>query len=96
MTGPATASALSRNLPANGEIAKREDMFLSPRIVMRRAVKIMTAKGIEIHPAVLRRIVTRFIRQGYTRLADLEPFVMAHADPTGEDAVRNVLRERGW
>lgn len=86
----------TRNLPGNGEIAKREDMFLSPRVIAREAVKILDAKGIDVGPAQLRRLVTRFVRDGYTTLRDLEPFVLAHADPTGEAAVRRVLRERGY
>lgn len=99
MTAPPTTSAApstSRNLPANGEITKREDQFLSPRIIAREAVKILDAKGIDVGPAQLRRLVTRFVRQGYTTLRELEPFVLAHADPTGETAVSRVLRERGY
>jgi hypothetical protein len=94
---PADAASPSRNLPANGEIAKREDMFLSPRIVTREAVKIVAAMGIEVRPAALRRLVTGFIRHGYTSLDDLEPFMFRYRlDPTGEFVVRKVMRERGW
>jgi hypothetical protein len=86
----------SRNLPANGEVSKREDQFLSPRIVAREAAKIMAAKGIEVRPAALRRLVTRFIRHGHTTLAELERLVITYADPTGEAAVRRVMSERGY
>jgi hypothetical protein len=99
MTAPPIASATlstSRNLPATGEPAKREDQFLSPRIIAREAVKILNAKGIDVGPAQLRRLVTRFVREGYTTLAEVEPFVLSHVDPTGEAAVRRVLRERGY
>lgn len=92
MTAPPARSATEcRNLPANGEKPKREDQFLSPRIVAREAAKIMAARGIEIRPAALRRLVTRFIRDGHTTLGDLER-VIAYADPTGERAVRIVMR----
>lgn len=90
------ATHSGRNLPANGEITKREDQFLSPRIVAREAAKIMAAKGIEIRPAALRRLVTRFIRHGHTTLAELESLVVAYADPTGETATAHVMRERGY
>jgi len=99
MTAPPIASATtstSSNLPASGEITKREDQFLSPRIIAREAVKILNAKGIEIRPAQLRRLVTRFVREGYTTLAEVETFVLSHVDPTGEAAVRRVLHERGY
>lgn len=92
-----TANVSSRNLPApNGENAKRADQFLSPRIVAREAVKILAVKGIEVAPAALRRLVTRFIREGYTSLREVEPFVIAYADPTGEAATARVLRDRGF
>lgn len=83
--------AASRNLPANGE-SKREDQFLSPRVVAREAFKIAAAQGIEMHPSELRRLVTRFIREGYTSMREIEPFVIAYADPTGETAVRHLMR----
>jgi hypothetical protein len=73
---------------------ERERGFFSPRVVQREAVKILAAKGIDVSPGMLRRLVTRFIREGYTTLAEIEPFILCYADPTGETAVRNVLRER--
>lgn len=82
----------SRNLPANGE---RRDQFLSPRIVAREAAKVLTSAGIEVRPAYLRRLVTGFIEAGHTTTAELESWVLGHRDPTGEIAVRNVMRKRG-
>lgn len=96
MSPPLAAPPIRRNLPANGENARREDQFLSPRIVAREAVKILAAKGIELRPAALRRLVTRFIREGYTSLREVEPFVIAYADPTGESATAQVMRVRGF
>ena len=88
----ATGTVNSRNLPAYGESPTRADDFLSPRIVAREAAKIVAAVGIEIRPAALRRLVTRFIHDGRTSLLDLERMVIGYADPTGETAVRNVIR----
>lgn len=74
---------------------EREQRFLSPRIMQREAAKILAAKGIPVGPGMLRRLVTRFIQEGYTTLAEIEPFLLSYVDPTGETAVRNVIRERG-
>ncbi len=93
MPAPPVATSTSRNLPANGALAKREDQFLSPRVIAREAVKILAIKGIEIGPSELRRLVTRFVREGHTSLHEIEPFVIAYFDPTGETAVRNVMKE---
>lgn len=79
------------NLRANGE-SRREDQFLSPRVMQREAAKILNARGLEVRPAALRRLITRFIQSGITTLAELEAHVISYADPTGETAVRNVMR----
>lgn len=78
-----------RNLPAT-----RRDTFLSPRIVAREAVKIVDDLHVDLHPAQIRRLVTRFINDGHTTLDELRVYVLAYADPTGETAVRHVMRER--
>ena len=92
MTAPSVVAG--PNLRANGEITKRKDQFLSPRIVAREAARIVAARGDSISPAALRRLVTRFIRSGYTTLRDLEAFLPPFPDPTGETAARNVDRSR--
>lgn len=85
----------SRNLPANGEsTTRRADAFLSPRIVAREAAKVAHLLRVELRPAQLRKLVTRFIRDGHTTLDPLRVYVIAYADPTGERAVRNVMREQ--
>lgn len=83
-----TPAATSRRM-------ERQDRFLSPRVMQREAAKILAAKGIPVGPAMLRRLVTRFIQEGYTTLAEIEPFLLSYADPTGETAVNNVVRDRG-
>lgn len=93
MTGSSTSRTnTSPNLRANGE---RREAFLSPRIVAREAAKILNARGMEFRPAMLRTLVTRYIDVGHTTTADLEAWVLGYADPTGEAAVRNVMRGGG-
>lgn len=87
---------LERATSLSGETPQpsRRDLFLSPRIVAREAVKVLAARGDEIRPAVVRVLVKRFIEEGHTTLAEIEPFVLGYLDPTGETAVRNVMRSR--
>ncbi len=87
---PTATSAASPNLRANGE--SRSDNFLSPRVVAREAVKMLAAKGVEVRPAVVRRLVSGFIAQGHTTTAQLENYLLHYCDPTGETAIRNVMR----
>lgn len=74
---------------------ERQERFLSPRVMQREAAKILAAKGIDVSAGMLRRLVTRFIQEGYTTLSEIEPFLLSYSDPTGETAVNNVVRERG-
>lgn len=74
--------------------ATRTDQFLSPRVVAREAAKIFDARDIEVRPDTLRKLVTRFIRDGHTTTNELENYILGYADPTGETAVRNVMRGR--
>lgn len=78
--------------PATSRETERQDQFLNPRIVAREAAKVLACRGVEVRPAVLRRLVSRFIRNGYTTLAEVEPFILGYLDPTGEQAVKNVMR----
>lgn len=93
MTAPPVASGDTR--PTARRMARTEEFF-SPAVMFRAATKILTARGMDVRPAVVRRLVTRFIREGHTSLTDFESFVVAYADPTGETAVSNVQRERGF
>lgn len=77
--------------PTSGQM-ERSEQFLSPRVVAREAVKILAAKNIEVRPAMLRRLVKTYIDEGHTTLAQLERRVISYVDPTGEAAVRNVMR----
>lgn len=77
--------------PATSRATERQADYLNPRIVAREVVKVLTANGQEVRPSYVRRLVTRFIRHGFTTLSDVERFVLDYADPTGETAVRNVM-----
>lgn len=88
---PGLAPATHR---ATSPATERRDLFLSPRIVAREAAKILAAKGMEVRPAHVRRLVTAFVQHGYTTLDEIEAFVLWYADPTGEEAVRRTMRGR--
>lgn len=77
---------------ATSPATERQSQYLNPRVVAREVVKVLTANGHEVRPAHVRRLVTGFIRHGYTTTAEIERFVLDYADPTGETAVRNVMR----
>lgn len=88
---PGSARALSTTEPA-GSRESRESGFLHPRIVAREAVKVLADLGLDVRPAAVRVLVSRFIAEGHTTTDDLRSWVIAYADPTGETAVRNVMR----
>ena len=87
--GGSTATP-SPNLRANGE---RQSEFLSPRILTREAAKVCADLDITLSPPRLRALVTRYVDEGRTDLGFLTWFI-SYADPTGEAAVRNVMRGR--
>lgn len=77
---------------ATSRPTERRDGFLNPRVIAREVVRVLTSEGREVRPAYVRRLVTRFVNDGYTTLREVEPFVLSYADPTGETAVRRVMR----
>ncbi|MDF1705047.1 MAG: hypothetical protein P1U38_09760 [Aeromicrobium sp.] len=75
--------------------ANREDRtagFLSPKTVTREALKALAARGAEVRPAMVRKLVTQFIEQGHTTSAHVVDKVIAYADPTGDAATRHLDR----
>lgn len=76
------------NLRANGERAQE---FLSPRVLAREASKVCADLDLRLTPVRIRKLVTLYIQEGRTDL-DFRTWFLAYADPTGETAVRNVLR----
>lgn len=87
------ARTTSTTEPA-GSRESRSGEFLHPRTVAREAMKVLVDMGLEVRPAAVRVLVTRFIAEGHTSTADLRSWVIAYADPTGETAVRNVMKGR--
>lgn len=80
----------SPNLRANGE---RADEFLSPRVLAREAAKLVDELDLRISPRRIRQLVTAFVREGRSDV-NFRTWFLAYADPTGETAVRNVLRRQ--
>ena len=63
--------------------------------LIRRAMSIVTAHDVPVTPAKVSRLVRAHIRKsGSLRAAaeTLEAYFMPHSDPTGETAIRNVMR----
>lgn len=89
---PIPAAIDGPNLRANGE---RRDGFLAPRILTREAAKVVGDLGLPIRGARLRKLVDRYVRSGRSDL-DFRTWFIGYADPTGERAVGNVTRERGY
>lgn len=63
--------------------------------VRREFARLFREHDIAAHPAEVRRIATKFCAAGHTRLEDVEGWVLWYADPTGEQAARNVDRGAG-
>jgi hypothetical protein len=59
--------------------------------VRREFARLFAERDIATHPAEVRQIAARFCASGRP-LSDVEAIVIAYADPTGEQAVRNVMR----
>lgn len=80
------------DLGANHEGARRDD-YLSVSTLTREARKLCIDLRISISGSRLRKLVRRFVDEGRTDI-DLRTWLLSYADPTGETAVHNVLRER--
>ncbi len=77
-------------LGANQEGA-RQDEFLSVRTLTFGARQINAKLNLGLSGSRIRKLVRRFVREGRSDV-DFYTGVIAYADPTGEVAVRNVLR----
>ena len=80
-------------LGVNQEVA-RQDEFLSVRTLIAGAAQINTKLNLGLSGSRIRNLVRRFVREGRSDV-DFYTWVIAYADPTGEVAVRNVLRASG-
>ncbi|MFH7324792.1 hypothetical protein [Aeromicrobium sp. JJY06] len=83
------------NPPAKAEkFSERE--FLHPKILAREAAKVAQANGLTLHPAEIRRLVSKYTQHRDPVSEQIELFrswVLTYADPTGDAAVDNVLAE---
>lgn len=86
--------ALSRTAPA-GSRGDRGRTLLPRSVVAREFSRLFVAHEIAAHPVEVRRLASRFVAVGHSDLSEVERYVLAYADPTGEKAARNVDRERG-
>lgn len=71
--------------------AKREANYLPQRVLVREAHKVVLDLGLNICGSRLKRLVRRYVESGRTDI-DLRTWFIHYADPTGETAVRNVMR----
>ncbi len=80
------------DLGANQEVA-RQDEFLCVRTLSVSARLINAKRNLGLSGSRIRKLVRRFVREGPS---DLDFYTWcAYADPTGEVAVRNVVRASG-
>lgn len=89
---PGSARLPSKTEPAGSQEAGPKG--LHPRHVAARFAELFARRAIDVHPREVRRMAARFCASEHARVDDLEAYVLAYADPTGETAVRNVARER--
>lgn len=88
-----TPAPTSITEPAGSRETSRTE--LHPRIVAREFARLLREHDIAAHPAEVRQVAQKFVADGHTRIEDVEAIVIAYADPTGETAVRNVMRGGG-
>ena len=73
--------------------AKPEEQ-LRERILVREARKVVVDLDLDISGSHLKKIVRAYVSGGQRDL-DLRTWFIAYADPTGEAAVRNVMKLSG-
>jgi len=88
-----TATTARPDLGANQEGA-RQDEFLSVRTLTFGARQINTKLNLGLSGSRIRKLVRRFVREGRSDI-DFYSWFIAYADPTGEQAVNNVLKRQG-
>lgn len=79
------------DLGANQE-GKRSDQYLSVPVLARQAEKLVRDLHLPISGSRLRKLVRRYVREGRSDI-DFHTWVLSYADPTGNTAVANVMRE---
>ena len=75
--------------PALG--VNQEVQHLSTRVLVREARKVVSDLDIHLGGSRLRSLVRRYVETGRPDI-DFRTWFISYADPTGETAVRNVMR----
>lgn len=81
------------NRPTHGAKREATDDRLSERILIREARKVVIDLRLPICGSRIKRLVRRYLNEGRSDV-DFRTWFIAYADPTGETAVRNVIREQ--
>lgn len=96
MTAPpreaATQSPLATQTGGRGKRDRSAD-FLSVQTLTRTAHKVLEDQNFYMSPSRTSRLIHRFVREGRADL-DFRTWFISYADPTGEQAVRNVMKGR--
>lgn len=88
----ATQSPLATQTGGRSQKDRSAD-FLSVQTLTRTAHKVLECQDFYMSPSRISRLVRRFVREGRTDL-DFRTWFISYADPTGEQAVRNVMKGR--
>lgn len=82
----------ARRLPDLGANHEGRDAYLSVSTLTREARKLCVDLDIDVSGCRLRKLMRRFIAEGRSDI-ELRAWLLSYADPTGETAVRNVMRD---
>ncbi len=91
-----SAAAQDRPTPGGNREATQADTsaMLSQRTLVREAHKVVLDLGLNVCGSRLKRLVRRYVEDGRADI-DFRTWFISYADPTGETAVRNVMRGGG-
>lgn len=88
---PGGTIATQPDLGANHEGAGSEE-YLSVRTLANQARRIVDDLNLPISGSRVRNLIRQFVRDGRAT-SDFETYFLGYVDPTGEIAVRRVLRD---
>lgn len=90
---PGSAPAPAHLAAQTGSVTDYEAAHVSVEILTREATKLMAQRDMEIRPARLSRIIRRFLdTNGRGDVDTFRRWFLGYSDPTGNAAVRNVMR----
>lgn len=70
---------------------RENSAYLSVRTLTRQAHHVAAGLGVSVSPSRVSRLVKRFVHEGRGDI-DFHTWFISYADPTGETAVRNVMK----